>query len=264
METSKMKFCSAIAGVSLVVRVAAFSVAATALLGAGNPAGAAEIRILSAAAMQTVLKEISGDFERTSGHKLIITYSTMGVITQRMLAGGTADLVIGSTQSISSLVKAGRIDLDSQVAICKTGVGIVVSSATPKPRIVSAEDLMRALLAAKTVVYADPAGGGAAGIHVAHVIERLGIAGQLKPKIKLGAGGDITEVTLAQGEGALGMTQISEIVGKPGAMFVGPLPDDLQNYTGVTAGIPTGAKPSDGVAAFLKFLKGPVAIAAIR
>ncbi len=85
-----------------------------------------------------------------------------------------------------------------------------------------------------------------------------------KPKIKLGAGGDVTEVTHAQGNGALGMTQVSEIVGKLGAGLVGPLPDELQNYTGVTAGTPTGAKRSEAVAAFITFLKGPAATAALN
>jgi hypothetical protein len=68
----------------------------------------------------------------------------------------------------------------------------------------------------------------------------MGIAEQVKPRTKFGAGGDVTEVTLAAGSGALGLTQISEIVNKPGAEFVAPLPNEIQNYTGISAGIPTG------------------------
>jgi molybdate transport system substrate-binding protein len=126
------------------------------------------------------------------------------------------------------------------------------------------EDPSRALLAAKTIVYADPARGGAAGIHIARVLQDLGIAEQLKPKVKLGAGGDVTEVTLAQGDGALGMTQISEIVGEAGAVFVGPFPEKIQNYTVFAVGRPVGTKPSDAVAAFLNFLMSPVAIATMK
>lgn len=249
---------------SIFARVAASVTLATAILGGGNPAGAAEIRLLSAAVMQPVFKEIVGDFENTSGHKLIIVYATMGAINQRILGGETADLVIGSTPSIAGLVKEGRINADSQVTMAKVGVGIVVPTGTPKPRIASSEDLKRALLAAKAIVYAKPAGGGAAGIHIARVIEKLGIAEQLKPKTKFGAGGDVTEVTLAQGDGVLGMTQISEIVGKPGAEFVGPLPDELQNYTGITAGTPTSAKQSEAGRTFVKFLQSSAAAAAMK
>jgi molybdate transport system substrate-binding protein len=228
------------------------------------PAHAAEIRLLSAAAMQTVFGMITGDFERTSGHKLVFAYTTMGAITERVLAGETADLIIGSTQSMERLAKDGRIDAGSRVAIAKVGIGAVVSTGTPKPPLGSAEELRRALLAAPTVIYAVPSGGGAAGIHIARVIEKLGIAEQLKAKTRFGKGGDVTEVTLAQGPGAFGMTQISEIVNKPGAEYVGPFPDELQNFTGVTVGVPAGTKPSEPVAALIAFLTSPTAVAAIK
>jgi molybdate transport system substrate-binding protein len=242
---------------------------AFALLVAGSgavapPADAAEIRLLSAAAMQTVFGMITDEFERTSGHRLVFAYTTMGAITDRVMAGETADLVVGSTQSLDRLAKEGRIDPASRVTIARVGIGAVVPTGTPKPPIGSAMELSAALLAAKTVVYAFPAGGGAAGVHIGKVIEQLGIAAQVKPKTRFGAGGDVTEVTLAQGPGAFGMTQISEIVHKPGAEFVGPFPPGLQNYTGVTVGTIAGAKPSEAVAALVEFLQGPSAAAAIK
>jgi molybdate transport system substrate-binding protein len=247
---------------SIPVRVAAFAVFA--MLGSHNPAGAAEIRLLSAASIQEVFKEIIGDFERSSGHKVIIHYGTMGAITEWMRGGEQADLVISSLQSISSLVKEGKIDASSQMTISKVGVGIVAASGATIPPVTSVEDLSRVLLSAKTIIYADPSRGGAAGIHIARVIQDLGLAEQLRPKIKFGAGGDVTEVTLAQGDGAIGMTQISEIVGKPGAAFVGPFPEKIQNYTVFALGKPVEAKQSDAVAAFLDFLKTPVAIATMK
>lgn len=228
-----------------------------------EPAHAEEIRLLSAASMQTVLKDIIGNFERDSGHKVIIQYSTMGAITDRIMGGERADLVISSPASMSMLAARGKINSTSQVTFAKTGIGIVVPSGDPKPAISSVEDFRRALLGAKTVVYANPAGGGAAGIHVARVIEKLGIAEQLKPKIKFGAGGDVTEVTLAQGDGAIGLTQVSEIVGKNGAEFVA-VPEELQNYTGFTAGTPVGAERSEAVGAFILFLQSPLAVTTMK
>ena len=139
----------------------------------------------------------------------------------------------------------------------------MVSSGEPKPRIDSVEDFKRALLAAKVIVYANPVGGGAAGVHIARVIDELGLAERMKPKIRFGAGGDVTEVTLAQGEGALGLTQVSEIVGKAGAALIS-LPDELQNYTGFVAGTPIGAPPSEAVAKLIKFLKAPAVLAVMK
>jgi molybdate transport system substrate-binding protein len=247
---------------SVYARVAALAILI--LAGSQNTTCAAEIRLLSAASIQEVFREIIGDFERASGHKMIIHYSTMGAITDRIRGGEEADLVISSAQSIATLLSEGKIEPASQIRISKVGVGVVVPSGTAVPAIASAEDLSRALLAAKTVVYADPSRGGAAGIHIARVIQQLGVAEQIKPKIKLGAGGDVTEVTVAQGEGTLGMTQVSEIVGKPGAVFVGPFPEKLQNYTIFAAGRPTGATQREAVSAFLDFLKSPAALATMK
>src|SRR4051812_9964737 len=228
-----------------------------------EPACAAEIRLLSAASMQTVLKEIIGNFERDSGHKVIIQYSTMGAITNRVIDGEKADLVISSPASMSTLAAQGKINPTSQVTFAKTGIGIIIRSGNPKPDISSVEDFKRALLGANVVVYANPAGGGAAGIHVAQVIERLGIAEQLRPKIKFGAGGDVTEVTLAQADGAIGLTQVSEMVGKSGAELVA-VPAELQNYTVFPAGKPTDAEPSDAVDAFMLFLQSPAAATTMK
>ena len=229
-----------------------------------TPARSAEIHVLSAAAMQTVFKDAAGEFERASGHKLVFDYRTMGAITERVLKGDSAELVIGSTASLTRLVAEGKIDPRSTVDIAKVGVGLIVPAGDPKPRLESVDDLRRALLGAQRVVYADPAGGGAAGIHVAKVIERLGIADEVRPKTKYGAGGDVAEVAMAQGTGTLGLTQISEIVGKPGGQYGGPLPAELQNYTGVTVGISTTAHRSPAVAAFIQFLRGPVIASALR
>src|SRR5262245_35523202 len=242
----------------------AFSICLTGLSGSNSPAAAAEIRLLSAAAMQSVFKQVASEYERTSGHKLIIEYATMGAINERVLHGETADLIVGSTRSIANLANESRIEAKSQVQICKVGVGIVVPSGSRTTPIASIDDFRRALLAARVIVYADPTRGGAAGIHIAGIIERLGLAEQLKPRTTYGAGGDVTEVTLAQGVDALGMTQISEIVEKDGAEFVGPLPNELQNYTGVAAGIPAGVKASEPVMTFLRFLSQPKAIAVMK
>lgn len=252
----------------MTTKIGAACLAASVMVAAawpgGSPTFAAEIRILSTAALQSVFKDSAADFERSSGHKLIIDYDTIGGITRRILGGEIADLVIGSASSMAELAKAGKIDAGSEVTISRVGIGLVVPSGTPRPRVASLDQLRQALLAATRVVYADPARGGAAAIHVAAVIEKLGIAEALKPKTRVGAGGDVTEVTLAQGPGALGITQMSEIVGKQGADFVGPLPDQLQSYTVLTGGVPTGAKPSEAVTAFVTFVKSPGMITLIE
>jgi len=228
-----------------------------------SPARAAEVRVLSAAEMQSVFKEIREEFQRASGYRLAIHYGTVGAVNEWTMAGEEADLIISSSQSMPSLVYEGKIQAGSQTAISQTGIGIVVAAGI-ELSVNSAEDFKRALLAAKAIVYADPARGGAAGVHVAKVIERLGLTEQLRPKLRLAAGGDITEVTLSLGPTALGITQISEIADKPKARLAGPLTAELQNYTVFIAGVPADAPQSEGTTALLKFLRSQKAIAVIR
>ena len=121
----------------------------------------------------------------------------------------------------------------------------------------SAEDFKRALLAAKTIVYADPARGGVAGIHVAKVIEQLGMAEHIRPKLRLAAGGDITEVTLSSAaHPALHRSARSPISPRQWRL-AGPLPEELQSYTVFVAGVPANVPQSEGATALLKFLRSP-------
>ncbi len=226
-------------------------------------AHAAEVHVLSAAAMQSVFKDVREEFQRTTGYRLVLHYGTIGAVNEWAMGGEEADLVISSSQSMPSLVYQGKIQAGSQAAICQTGIGVVVPAGIELD-VTSVEDFKSALLAAKAIVYADPARGGAAGVHVAKVIERLGLTEQLRPKLRLAAGGDITEVTLSLGPTALGITQISEIADKPKARLAGPLPAELQNYTVFIAGVPADAPQSEGTTALLKFLRSQKAIAVIR
>ena len=224
---------------------------------------AAEVRVLSAAAVQSVFKEIRDDFQQTTGYRLIIHYGTIGAVNEWAMGGEEADLIIGSSESMPVLVKARKISASGQTAICKTGIGTVVANGI-ELGVNSVEDFKRALISAKAIVYADPARGGAAGIHVARVIAQLGLTEQLRPKLRLGAGGDITEITLALGPTALGITQISEIADKPQAELAGRLPEELQNYTVFVAGVPATAPQSAGATALLKYLRSAKAVAIIR
>lgn len=235
-----------------------------ALLFLAGPVAGADLRILSAASMQSVLKEIGPEFERSSGHRLVIQFDTMGSIHQRVLGGEAPDFVIGSGASIAALVRERRIEPASEVRFARTGVGLAVPSSDVAPPLASTDDLRHALEGAKQVVYADPARGGAAGVHVARVIEAMGLEAEIGAKTHLGAGGDVAEVVASQGPGTVGLTQISEIVGKPYVRYVGPLPASLQNYTVFAAGRPAGHASSEALDAFVAFLRSPRAVAAMK
>ena len=214
-------------------------------------AGAADIKVLSSNGMHSVLHDVVPEFERASGHRLSIVYDTANAIHNRIKSGETADLVILTAPVIDELTKQGRVVAGGNRDLASSGVGIAVRAGAPKPDISTVEALKRALLNAKSIAYT---GTGASGIYFAGVIERLGIAAQVKAKARIPAGGLVGEL-VARGEAEMAVQQIPELMSVPGIDLVGPLPPELQNITVLRAGIIADAAPA--AQALLEFLYTP-------
>jgi molybdate transport system substrate-binding protein len=235
------------------------------VMAAGAPRGAAgaEIKVLTAGAFKQVLLALLPDFERTSGHKVTVANDTVGALTKRIAGGETFDLAVLTPKAVDDLAKEGKFVAGSRVNLARVGVGVVVKDGTPKPDISSVAAFKQALLAAKSVAYIDPAAGGSSGIYVAGLLDKLGIAGEVKPKAKLIPGGAVAE-HVAKGEAELGIHQISEILPVKGVTLVGPLPAEIQNYTVYAAGIGAHAKQSAAAKALLKTLTSPAAAEVLK
>src|SRR5262245_14185852 len=143
-------------------------------------------------------------------------------------------------------------------------MGVAVRAGAPKPDISTPEALKRTLLAAKSIVYTDPALRSPSGVHFARVLERLGIAEEMKPKSKLHDGTTFNAELVARGEIEIAVQQISEILPVQGVELAGPLPGDLQLTTVYAAGIGTAAKEPAVAKEFIKFLLSPSAAAVIN
>jgi molybdate transport system substrate-binding protein len=122
----------------------------------------------------------------------------------------------------------------------------------------SADAFKRSMLAAKSIIYPDPAGGGASGIYVASLLERLGIAAEMKPKTKLSTLGALY-ASVANGDVEIGFNQISEILAQPTIELAAPLPSEIQNYTQFSPGIVTSTNQADAARALVTFLTSPAA-----
>src|SRR5262249_46476416 len=141
--------------------------------GAGA-AAAAELKILSSGNMRPVFDRLTAEFERTSGHKLAITYDNAGAITNRLAAGEAADVGITQRSFMDELVKDGKLASGSIKDVVRSSVVVFVRAGAPKPDIGSVDSLKRSLATAKSVAYSDPSKGGAAGVYFAGLIQRLG------------------------------------------------------------------------------------------
>src|SRR3954470_1788744 len=235
------------------------------LMAAGAPRGvaAAEIKVLTAGAFKQVLLALVPEFEKQTGHKVILENDTVGALTKRIEGGEAFDLAVLTPAAVNDLSAKGKFVAGSRTNLGRVGVGVVVKEGAPKPDISSVDAFKRALIAAKSVAYIDPVAGGSSGIYVAGLLDKLGVADVVKPRAVLIHGGAVAE-HIAKGEAELGIHQISEILPVPGIDLVGPLPREIQNYTTYAAGLSVGAKDNEAAKALIKALTGPAAAAVVK
>jgi molybdate transport system substrate-binding protein len=217
-----------------------------------------EITVLTSVALNSALDELAPQYERASGNRLKIGYSLIADIKKRVLAGETADVVMLSRPAMEDLDKQDKFVPGSIVNVAGTPVAVAVKAGAPKPDISTTDALKRSLLAAKSIVYADPAKGGASGVYFAKVIDRLGITEEIRSKTILVPGAQAADV-VAKGDAEIGVGQASEIVPVAGAQLVGPLPGDLGSVTQFTAAIGAGSKATGAAKSLIQFLTGPTA-----
>jgi molybdate transport system substrate-binding protein len=158
------------------------------------------------------------------------------------------------------LIKEGKAPATSRVNLANSGAGVAIKKGAPKPDLSSAETFKRALLSAKSIAYV---GTGATGANMRKLFEQLGIAEEMKAKTKLLSGVSAADA-VAHGDAELGFTQISEILSVAGAELAGPLPPELQVYTGFPAAVSATSREPQVAKALLDFLRTPAAAAVIR
>jgi molybdate transport system substrate-binding protein len=230
------------------------------LLAQGVAVEAAEIKVLNTAALTALMNELGPQFERQSGHKVVMKTEVSAALRRQIDTGETFDVAVLNPSHVDDLIKVGKIAPDTRTDIARAGVGVGIRSGAPNPDISSVEAFKRTLLNAKSVAHSKE---GASGVHFAGLIERLGIAEEMKPKLKPMGGGAVVQ-TVATGEAEIVVVVIPPILAMPGVELVGPLPSELQTYVGFTAGVSPNAKEPDAAKALINFLTAPEAVAVIK
>jgi molybdate transport system substrate-binding protein len=241
----------------------ATAAAAAGFLASGIAARAAEIKVLTSVALTAALNELAPAFEKATGDKLTIVYGLAAEMRKRVLDGESADVIMITRPMMEDLQKQNKLAAGSLVNVAGTPVAVATRAGAPKPDIGTVEAFKRTLLAAKSIVYADPAKGGVSGIVFARALERLGIADAMKAKTILVPGAQAAEV-VANGEAELGAAQGSEIVPVKGAQLVGPLPGELASTTVFAAAVGAESKSAAAAKALIEFLRGPQAAPAFK
>ncbi len=223
-------------------------------------ANAAEIRVLSSNAIKEAYLELVPRFEKATEHKVATTWAPTVDIMRRMAAGETFDLVIMSAEGIDRLTKDGKLVSGSRVDLVKSGIGIAVRQGATKPDVSSSEAVKKALLAAKSIGYST----GPSGVYLGKLFERLGVADEIKQKVKVVTPGVPVGTMVASGEAEIGFQQISELLPVAGIAYLGPLPTDIQHTTVFAGALHTGATHTEAAKALVKFLTAPAAVPVIK
>jgi molybdate transport system substrate-binding protein len=249
-------------------RIAIAAFALLAAMRAGGIAEAAEIRVLASGSLKAALSQLLPDFQKSSGNTATVEYGPAGAIAGRIAKDDAADVVIVSRSQLQKLESNGKVVPGNLVDIAGIALGVAVRKGAPKPDISNVEAFKRALLSARSIGYRDPITGSTSGIYTASLLERLGMAQELKPKLNLDRSeGDVPEnvfLGVAKGEIEMQIGQITEIIISPGVDLAGPLPGEIQNTTVMAAGIITTSKAPDAAKAFISFISSPSAAAVLK
>jgi molybdate transport system substrate-binding protein len=242
----------------------AFAVALMAAVfaaGLGSQAAqAAELKVLSGNGARAAVRELCAQFERSIGHKVMLQFDVNPDVQRRVEGGEPVDVVVGNPPTIDALIKAGKVVAGSRADIGRAGLGVAVRAGAPKPDIGSVDAFRQSLLSAKAVAFP---GEGASGKYFVSLVERLGIASEMKTRLKPMAAEDTVEV-VARGEADMVVVVSSRIFDVEGIDPVGPIPAELQTMIGFAAGLSATTKEAEPAKALIAFLTAPEAAATLK
>ena len=219
---------------------------------------AAEIRVLSAGAVEPGLRPALAAFEKESGHRVVLAFATAPQIRERVEAGAAFDVVIAPPAVLDALAQASKVVAEGsqRVPIGQVGLGVAVRADAPRPAIASADELKRAILEADSLVF----NRASTGLYFEALLKRLGVDAQALPKTTRYPDGAAVMAHLLKGQGReIGFGAITEILllRDKGLLLVGPLPPELQNFTAYAASLGTSASQIEEARALLRHLAGP-------
>ncbi len=248
MLRSRIAICAAIAGGALSTLLP--------LAGTPAPAQAAEMKLLAPFSLRVMLPDLLPQFEQASGHKVAVEYATLGASTQRVMNGDPADVAIVSPKQSEQLQEQGKLLAGSGIEVARVGITVFVKNGAPKPELDSVDALKRTLLTAKSIAMGDPAAGGGSGVYLAGLMQRLGLAAEIKSKTKLLKSGTEVAEAVAKGETEIGIGVASDAKIIPGLDAI-PLPPEVQSYSAYVAGVSASSKDAPAGKALIAFLTSP-------
>jgi molybdate transport system substrate-binding protein len=225
-----------------------------------NAVQASEVQVIAGGGIAGPLNEIAAQFERTSGHKVIIRYGTTPELIKMATGGVPFDLGLVPQDVWKDAGARAQLAPGPTPDIARVGIGVAVRTGAPKPDISTAEALRQTLLEARSVA-SIPA--SATGTQLASIYERLGISEEMKAKTKAQPGPKQIVEAVANGEAELAVFLLNVLI-DPRLDVLGPFPAEVQREVVYAVGVATNSKDPGAAKDFVAYLMSPPAIAVIK
>jgi molybdate transport system substrate-binding protein len=222
-----------------------------------------ELRVFVGGAMTEPVKEAGAAFARSSGNTVSYVSDTTGALQKRLASGEPADLIIVTSTAIDALQKDKRVVDTTRIDLARALIGVGVRAGAASPDLSTPDTFKAALLKARSVSYVNPASGGTSGTYFEGLLQKMGIAEAMRPKIVYRTQGAEVADAVAKGDAELGITFTSELKPNAGVTIAGVLPAAIQLPTIYSAAMVTTTKNGDAARAFLRTLAGAEGHAAL-
>jgi molybdate transport system substrate-binding protein len=223
------------------------------------PVRAAEITIFLNQATASGVRELAAGFEKTTGHKVNVSFQAGPALNQKIVSGAPGDLVSLGLEQFDDYISGGKVVAGSVVEYARVGNGVAVKAGAPKPDISTPEAFKRAMLDAKSIGHTN----AGTGPFNTRLFRRLGIYDQIKDKIKI-IQGRLVAAAVAAGDVEIGIQQTNVIQPVAGTEYLGPLPAELMEYGRVGVGLLAVSQQREVATAFITFMADPANAALIR
>ena len=224
------------------------------------PVQAAELKVLSGNGARAAVLELAARFDRASGHKTSVEFAVNPQTRAKIEAGQPFDVAILNPPVLDALIRQKLIVAETRAVLGRAGIGVGIREGASKPDISTVDAFKRVLLRSKSVAYP---GEGASGKYFVSVVERLGIAAEMKPKMRPMPAEYNVEM-VASGEAEMVVVVASRISGVRGVQLVGGIPQELQTWIGFTAGVGSAARAPQAARAMLRFFTAPDAAPVLK
>jgi molybdate transport system substrate-binding protein len=231
------------------------------MLTPSRAANAAEIKLLCSNGIKAVMEDLAPQFERATKHKVVITYGLSAALKRQIESGEPFDVAVLTPPLIDDLITQGRIAADTRVALARSAIALAIRAGAGRPDVSTTDALKRTLLESTSIAYARE---GAGGVFFTALVQRLGLADDVKSKVRLTTTGEEVGASVARGDAQLGVLPLSEILPVRGVEVLGAFPADVQGYVVMVAGVSSGTTQGAGVKELVQFLMAPAALPVLK